>query len=209
MSTRAVLLVLAVGACSAQTQSETDVPDLEVPTQTLLTLEELPPMPDYPRPRGGHLVVVSDGDFAIGKVWEVEAGACASAHEIELYAEDDSSGTIIVLYYPDGNPEGSYPIIMVDSAVVGERAALVGVQIFQQQRAFGFQAIEGSLELQAVNEELTGRFASTVQEVQDNILTRYVGVFSGVGLRELSDEYCSSLDVTPRPLGGEPTVRRY
>jgi hypothetical protein len=200
MSAREVIPFLIVAiACSAETKPETEtaIPGPAERARSLLTLEELPPMPDYPRPRDGRLVVVSAGDFTMDGVWQAEAGICATANDMELYAEDDSSATLIVAYFPGGDLEGSYAISLVDSVEVGERAALVGVQIFHEREAFGFQAIDGSLEIQVVGEELTGRFTATVQEVQTQVLTRYVGVFSNVELRELSAEYCGKLVQEP------------
>ena len=197
-----ILFLIVVIGCNAEIEPETEtgIPGPAEPARSLLTLGQLPPMPDYPRPRDRHLVVVSDGDFTIDRVWEAEAGVCATAYNMELYAEDDSSGTVIVAYYPDGDLEGTYPISLVDSVVIGERAALVGVQIFREREAFGFQAIDGSLEIQAVGEKLTGRFTATVQEVQSQVLTRYVGVFGNVELRDLSSEYCGNLEHEPRPI---------
>ncbi len=206
---KVVLFLVIMTACNRGTESEADVADADDLARPLLTLEQLPPMPDYPRPRNGRLVVVSAGDFAIDGEWEAEAGICATAYEIELYADDDSLGTLLVFYYPDGEPEGSYSIMTADSIEIGERAALIGVQVFQKEEAFGFRGIEGSIELQIAGEGLTGRFTATLKEVEEDVLTLYVGVFSNVALRELPTEYCSRLSHDSLSVEEPSTVRRY
>jgi hypothetical protein len=203
----AVLLVLAA-ACNGETDVDADIAIANDAPNAPLTLDDLPAMPGYPSQRFGRLAVVAEGDLTLAKAWEAEAGICPNKREIELYAEDDSSGTVVVFYYPKGNPEGSYGILQVDSVDLGERAVLVGVQLFREKEALGFQGIGGSAELEIVGDAVTGHFASTLREVESQVLTRYVGVFDQIALVELSDEYCSAFDERPPELDLSP-IRRY
>jgi hypothetical protein len=196
-----VLLVGVVTACSfdAEIDSGAEVPNEDEPAKARLTLEELPPMPDYPNAARGNLTVVSSGDYVIDHEWDADVGSCEGAFVMELYAEDETSGSAIVLHYPDGEPTGVYPIVQSDSVTIDERIALVGVQVFEERQAFGFQAIEGTLEVLSLGEVISGRFASTIKEVQSEVLTRYVGTFRDVKIAELSADYCRGLRLEPEP----------
>jgi hypothetical protein len=214
---RALILTLIGGttiACSSGADPDAEVPEEEVRVRTRLTMEELPPMPEYPNTSPGKLTVVGAGDKAINHAWEAEAGSCASVSLIELYAEDATSGSAIVLQYPDGDPLGVYPIVPADSVLIDDRAARVGVQLFDEDQAVGFQAIQGTLEVLSVGEEISGRFTATIREVQSDVLARYVGAFQDVEMAELSADYCNSLrpEVVPpgddeAPGGADSTAR--
>jgi len=171
-------------------------------------------MPGYPNAARGTLTVVRAGDYVIDHEWDADVGSCGDAFLIELYAEDETSGSAIVLQYPDGEPTGVYPIVQSDSASIDERVALIGVQVFEEDQAFGFQAIEGTLEVVSLGEVISGRFASTIKEVQSEVLTRYVGTFRDVEIAELSADYCQGLRPEPElpdgaavPVGTDSTSR--
>ncbi len=183
----------AVAACGDEPAPEPVVTGAEEPGITRRTLDQLPPMPAYPDSRDGYLVAVSDGDFMLDGKWPATAGVCTGIRVIELYAEDEDGGTVIVLHYPENGPTGTFPIMLVDSATPDERLALIGVQVFEERDAFGFQAIEGTAEVTTFDERISGRFASTVSDVQTDILTRYVGVFSAVRVDPLDGAYCETI----------------
>jgi len=199
-----VLLVGVVTACSSDAEIDpgAEVPNEDEPAKARLTLDELPPMPDYPNAARGSLAVVSSGDNVIDHEWDAEVGICEGAFLIELYAEDETSGSAIVLQYPDGEPTGTYPIVGSDSVTIDERAARVGAQVFEESQAFAFQAIEGTVEVLSLGEVISGRFASTLREVQSQVLTRYVGTFRDVKIAELSADYCQGLRPEPEPPAG-------
>jgi len=189
------LALVALAACSPAGEldpTEEGVQEDE-PGITRRTLEELPPMPGYPDSQDGKLVVLSDGDFAINRAWEAEAGFCDGGALFELYAEGDSSGTAIVLQHPDSDVIGEYDVVLSDSVNLEDRAARIGVQVFDGRNAFGLQAIMGSLEVTEVSDRISGRFASTLKELDSGVLTRFAGVFSNVRVRPLSEGYCRQL----------------
>ena len=156
-------------------------------------------MPEYPAASPGRLVVIGAGDKPIDHEWEAQAGSCAAASLIELYAEDATSGSAVVLQYVGGDPVGTYAIVHADSIMIDDRAARIGVQLFDDNRAVGFQAVEGTLEVLSVGDEISGRFASTIREVQSNMLARYVGAFQDIEMADLPDEYCNSLRPAAEP----------
>ena len=186
------LLAAALLGCSPLEETDPVIQEKE-PGTTRRTIEELPPMPQYPLAQTGKLVVVSDGDFSVQKSWPAQAGFCAGGMLVELYAEGDSSGTVVVLQHPESDVAGQYPVLLADSVAEHERAARIGVQVFAGTEAFGFQAFMGSLEVTGFGEKATGRFTSTLSEIGSGVLTRYVGVFHEVPVKPFSDEYCAGL----------------
>jgi hypothetical protein len=188
-----LLLTSAIAACGDEPAPEPEVTVEGEPGSTRRTLEQLPPMPGYPNSSDGYLVAVSDGDFVLDGRWRATAGLCADVRVVELYAEDTDGGTALVLHYPEGEPTGEFPIMLVDSATPDKRLALIGVQVFEERDAFGFQAFEGIVEIVSFDERLSGRFASTVRDIQTDILTRYVGVFAAIRVEDLGTDYCDTL----------------
>jgi len=201
MNTRKLVVVvaffLACGDEPVPADEEIVIPD----RRNRLTLEQLPVMPEYPVAEQGRLVAVSAGDFTMDGSWPAHAGVCQPAGPLELYTDDLRQGTAVVLHFVEHRLEGSYPVLPPDSAVGQERVAHIGVQLFQERQAFGFLAIEGHLEVSDFGDHLSGRFATTILETQNEILTRYVGVFTEIPVEPLTIEYCLSLrsDTLPAP----------
>ncbi|UCD23834.1 MAG: hypothetical protein JSW51_12490 [Gemmatimonadota bacterium] len=188
------LALMVIVACSPTVESDAsdEVDQEDEPGTTRRTLEELPPMPGYPDARDGRLVVISDGDFAINRVWDAAAGYCEKGM-LELYAEDDSSGTVVVLHFPDSIPLGEYPIVLAGPLGAESREARIGVQVFDGREAFALQAFMGSLEITEFGDRVSGRFASTLREMDADVLTRYVGVFNDVRASVFPEDYCKVL----------------
>jgi len=150
-------------------------------------------MPDYPQASDGYLVAVSDGDFVLDGKRRATAGVCREQGILELYAEDETGGTAVMVQFPEGDAVGEYPIVLPDSALGDERSARIGVQVFEDRDAFGFQAFVGTVVLTSLGERLSGHFASAVRDLQTNVLTRYVGVFTGIPVDALDRDYCDIL----------------
>ena len=129
-------------------------------------------MPDYPEGEKGKLVSLSDGDFPINGAWGAEAGVCVAEGTLELYTEDLRDGTAIVLHFPDSLMMGSYPVMSADTGLAEERVARIGAQVFRENEAYGFRAIDGTVEVSEIDERLSGRFQSTLKETQIELLTR-------------------------------------
>ena len=194
------MALMAAAACTPEAEPEEaeeqepvgDPYDLPGPRQRL-TLEQLPPMPAFPAAERGRLVVTSDGDFPVQGSWLAQAGLCPATSTVELYTEDLGHGAAIVLQFADSALTGSYKVVPHDSESSDDKVALIGVQIFHDRDAFGLFAIDGEMEVLQDGRYLSGRFTSTLKELQVAVLTQFVGVFEQVRLEELSPEYCVTL----------------
>ncbi len=193
---REILFVAAalLLACGEENVPEEEEEEIVVPDRrSRLTLEQLPAMPEYPVAERGRLVAVSSGDFVMAGSWPARAGICEPAGPLELYTDDLSQGTAVVLHFVEHRVKGTYPVLSPDSAMGQGRVAHVGVQLYRDRQAFGFRAIEGQLEVSDFGDQLSGRFATTIRETQHEILTHYVGVFTEIPVARLTVEYCLSL----------------
>jgi hypothetical protein len=193
-------LVGLVLACGGQAEPLEDMEVDSDSSRTLLTVEELPPMPAYPEARRGRLVTVSAGDFELGGVWEVEAGLCEEIGIIEIYAGPPGFRTALVLRIPEGDPRGRYPVEAPGRDFPDAPGALLAVQVFDEPEAYGFQAFFGELELWVLGERISGRFTTTLREIGVDMFTHFVGVFEAVSIAPLPADYCQAmLDSTVAP----------
>jgi len=188
-----LFLICTIAGCGDPPASEVEVPPSRHVSGTQRSLEQLPPTPDYPQASDGYLVAVSDGDFVLDGKKRATAGVCSEQRILELYAEDETGGTAVMVQFPQGDAVGEYPIVLPDSALGDERSARIGVQVFEDRDAFGFQAIVGTVVVTSLGQRLSGHFASTVRDIQTNVLTRYVGVFTGIPVDILDRDYCDIL----------------
>jgi hypothetical protein len=184
-------VVLACGAGQEQQEQDTSEPKLG---RTRLTVEELPPMPPYPPARRGRLVAQSAGDHDITGSWRTTAGLCDQEGTLEIYAGPQGFSTALLLYLPEEDRVGEYPVVAASAAPPDAPAALIAVQAFADPDAYGFQAYHGLLELTEFGEKVSGRFTSTLREISTDILTHYVGVFQGISLEPLPADYCRVLE---------------
>jgi len=176
-------------ACGGESSSDDNRIDYDT-VGTLLTVEQLPPMPSYPEASSGRLVTVSAGDYDLNGEWEVSAGLCEELGILEIYAGPQGLGTALLLRMPEDDPLGVYPVVAAEVNLPAAPAGLIAVQAFAEPNAYGFQAYIGQLELTAFGERVSGRFTSTLREIGLDLFTHYVGVFEDVSIDALSDDYC-------------------
>lgn len=180
-------------ACGGQ-GSQSDDAGIDYDTVgTLLTVEQLPAMPTYPEARGGRLVTVTAGDYDLSGIWEIDAGFCAEIGVLEIYAGPSGLRTAILLHVPEGDSLGTYPVVAAALDFPDAPAALIGVQVFENPEAFGFQAFSGELELSDFGARVSGRFNVTLREIGMDLFTHFVGVFEEVLVDPLSPDYCRVL----------------
>ena len=180
-------------ACAGQPEASDGsqhTPDQE---RKISKVEELPPRPSYPNARRGLLVTRSAGDYEIEGAWQANAGVCEEIGIVEIYSGPPGFGIALFLRMPEGDPIGAYPVVPAAADLPDPPAALIAVQIFLERDAYGFQAYDGELELSEVGNRFGGRFAATLREVSIDMLTHFVGVFDGIPVESLPDEYCRSL----------------
>jgi len=180
-------------ACGGQPELLNEIEREPDTRRTLLTVEELPPLPSYPSERRGRLVTQSAGDYDIHGAWEGRAGLCEEIGIMEIYAGLPGLGTALLLRLPDGDPLGTYPVVAADIDFPDAPAALIAVQVYQDPDAFGFQAFAGELELSAFGDRVSGRFTSTLREIGVDMFTHYVGVFEGISVEPLLADYCQAV----------------
>ncbi len=192
----------ADAASGMELEEEYDVPA----RRSRLTVDDLPPLPDYPDSIAGHVVAVSAGDFPIDGRWRAEAGACPAEGTIELYTEDLQNGIGMLLHFPDSQAVGRYTVLSPDSGLGEQRTARIAVQFFRQARndAFGFHAVDGQIEISEAGDHLSGKFQTILKETQIEILTRCVGVLFRIPLERLPDDYCAGLNDSLRMRATEP-----
>ncbi len=179
-------------ACGGEPQQERDTTFEDPDGVARLTIEELPERPEYPELRSGYLVSVSAGDHEIAGSWKATAVYCEQPGVLEIYAGPQGFRTAVVIRTNSSGLLGSYTIESSVETAPEPPIAFVGVQIFDQPVAFGFQAFDGELEITETGQKVSGRFASTLREIREDIYTHYVGVFKAVDVEMGDDEYCST-----------------
>lgn len=188
-----LVFLVAMLACAGEREQETDPTDENPHGWARLTVDELPPRPDYPSPRNGRLVAVSAGDHVIEGTWDATAGLCEEAGVLEIYAGPQGLGTAIVVRMQAGDRLGVYSIVEVSEIPPEPPVVLLGVQIFDDPSALGFQAFAGELELTELGRHTSGRFTSTLREVREDVYTHFVGAFERIPVEIFSDDYCEIL----------------
>jgi hypothetical protein len=190
---RALALLALVVACNEQPELLNEIPRVPDTDRTRLTAAQLPPRPSYPRPRSGKLVTISAGDYDIHGSWSTHAGICDQQGVLEIYAGPQGLGTALMLRMQSEDRLGEYPVVPAAAQFPSAPVALIAVQIFDEPDGLGFQAYDGTLELTELGDEASGRFTSTLREINLDILTHYVGVFENLPVRPLAAEYCQVL----------------
>jgi hypothetical protein len=112
---------------------------------------------------------------------------------LELYAGPPGFGTAVLVRMPHENRVGEYPVVAAATDFPDAPAALIAVQIFDEPDALGFQAYDGTLQLTEFGDEVSGRFTSTLREINVDILTHYLGVFENIPVTSLAEDYCQAL----------------
>lgn len=150
-------------------------------------------IPSYPEAREGRLVMVSDGKLAVEGTFEPTAGVCDEPRSLQLIAQSEEIGIILVADLPDtGMVVGSYPMVSVDNDSVPALNARLGIQVFAGGGAFAYQAIEGELALERLDDNVTGRLAGLALEVTTGARFGFAGVFEDVPVPPLPAERCRS-----------------
>jgi len=187
-------------ACGGQGAQSDDARIDYDTVNTLLTVEQHPPMPPFPEARGGRLVTMTAGDYDLNGVWEVEVGLCGEIGILEIYAGPSGLRTAILLHIPKGDSLGTYPVVAAALDFPDAPAALIAVQVYKDSEAFGFQAFSGELELSDFGARVSGRFNVTLREIGMDLFTHFVGVFEDILVNPLSPDYCRVLrDSTVAP----------
>ncbi len=201
-----ILCWLVVAACASEPPADETArqPALDE-SETPPAVAPLPPMPPFPEPRSGVLNATSAGEHTIEGAWKAQVGVCDDPGTLQVLAEVPGTGTLILLRLPPADAErtGTYPIVVADSGLPPPPAAQVGVQLFRDAQGLAFQASEGEVQIYGYGANVSGRFAVTLREIQSSTLIQYTGVFAGIAVEHLSDDYCERMKSAVQQAGSE------
>ncbi len=188
---RALIVALCLTSC-AGSDSESDSTDAVV-GQADSGLAE---MPRYPQATGGRLVAVSAGNGDLSGQAAARAGRCEEPSMVQIVAEDvdessgESWGVLLLLQVPDEERIGEYPVAIVESGFPEPPAAQIAVQVISSGRIEAFQGSTGSAEIYALDDIISGRFAITVRNINNQDLIQMAGSFRAIEILELPAESC-------------------
>jgi hypothetical protein len=151
-------------------------------------------MPRYPDAVRSHLAVQSagpPGTVAIARDWVAEAGMCETPPMLQIKAEEAGTGGTLVLLALPPNKITSYPVTIVTQGLPTPPAAQIGVQVYTKTGSFAYQAQDGSVDVYAFDQAVSGRFAVTLREINSNSQIRYAGAFREVPVVRLDPALCA------------------
>lgn len=194
-----VLLSLVVMACRGKEAPKADAAQA-APPPTDAVVESLPPMPAFPSPARGKLAAVSAGaPLEIEGEWKAEAGVCDQPPMLQVVAQVEGTGTIVLLALPEKDRVTDYPIkIATGTGLPAAPASQIGVQVFRKSGPAAYQASEGSVEIYAYEKAVSGRFAVTMRQISSNDRIRYAGAFREIPIKQMDKAYCAVADSASR-----------
>ncbi len=148
--------------------------------------DSLPP----PAPSGFLAARTDDPSQLIG-AWAARAGVCPSPPSLQVLAESDSVGVLMLLAYPDSGPRAtSYRVVLPDSAPPSPGTARLGVQRIQYL-SLAYQGAAGWVEVSDLGRRVSGRWDVTLKDVTTQRELRYVGSFRDVPIEPWPGVLCA------------------
>ncbi len=186
--------VLVAAACRAEVPVE-EMSVLDTTQAEARSVEELPPQPEIPVARRGHLSATSAGNFRLNGQWRAEADVCESRAVLELFGGVRGMRTLLVIHFnTERGWDGRYSFTLPDSTALPEPpVARLAVQVFQDAEAMGFQAIEGEVDLTTTDGSVSGSFEAILRESQSHLLVWYVGSFDRIHAIPADRAHCDQL----------------
>ncbi len=196
----ALLLTATVGCGEQPEDTPPEVVVEEEPVRPQAVPIESIPMPEPPEPRRRFLVALSAGPQDLSGAWEARAAICEDLGVLQVLAETPGFGTLVLFRLPTaGDRVGVYPITYAETGAPEPPASQIGVQLFREGSAFAYQGDDGEVELTAVDERATGRFAVTLREIMSDERVRFAGVFDRIPITPLPEEQCRSIETALFP----------
>lgn len=126
--------------------------------------------------------------------WPARAAACDEPPALQVLAQSQDVGTLILLHLAQPIPDqSSYPVAVPDSGFPSPPAAQVAAQLTMPGSVRAFQAVNGTVELTALDATVSGRFAVTLRETESQDSLRYVGVFEGIPIGRAAAADCAAM----------------
>lgn len=207
-----ILTLLALPACSGSVppggEASTADADDSMELQVVEPDTGLPPIPEYPAPQRGHLVIRAVGALSLSASWAAHAVRCTEPRLIVLTAQGDDIGASVLLrLHPDSAVSSAYPISRRDSTVtMAPATARVGLLQFRATRADTYEASDGAVELFDSDSVLvSGRFAVTMEYGGDRSPARAAAVFRRIRVSDADADWCSQVAAREDALSDAPT----
>ena len=149
-------------------------------------------MPGYGNPQRGLLVTHAAGDTLLETVVDVRVGTCDAAGSLQVLAESETFGVLLVLELPqNAEPIGRHPVSSV-GAESGRPAARVGAQTILGRQWVAYVADSGEVELSELGDQASGRFAVFLSSMMDRQTAMLSAVFQDVPVDTLGEAECRS-----------------
>lgn len=130
-----------------------------------------------PRPVDGRMVARTPVPELLGGSWRALATRCDEPHALHILAEGDSVDILIRINLPDsGSVTRRYSIVPRGATALFAGHARMGVQTIGAL-ARSFEAVEGDVTLERLDQAVDGRFEVVIQDVRSWERIRYAGAF--------------------------------
>lgn len=144
----------------------------------------------FPKARRGALVARPVGRGGLGGEWKARAASCADPKALQLMARGDTADLLIVLWLPaDSAAEGPYTVLGPLDSTVAPRTARVGAQRWLYAE-LAYRALQGTVWLERLEREATGRFDVVLDESISHEQARYLGAFNAVPVDSAPELLC-------------------
>ena len=162
-------------------------------------------MPDPPAASAGTLRLVNTGPDDLGATVLAKAGLCDNPGVLLVQSTEQGIGALLVLALPaEKDRIGGYPVTYSMSGparLPTPPAAQLALQRITPRGAFGFQALEGTVELYGLGSKASGRFQVTVREINSERIDRVAGAFADIPVERQPAAYCRRLAEVPADSG--------
>ena len=182
------LWALAVVACTAdETRPEETAGGVPETTAVQVADDTIPPVA-----RSGFLAARAvDVPSQINGEWPATVGVCPDQRALQILADADSVGVLIVIVRPDsGDPVMRYPVTLPDGRPPAAGTARLSVQRILYL-GLAYAAANGAVELSSLERQASGRFDVRLVDAITARESRYVGAFSNLPLENWPPDLCA------------------
>jgi len=192
--------IVAFASCSAESPQIVESDTLTVADTAInWRTAELPPYPNYPGRRRGRLSARAVGVTEFDDAWRAQAVRCAARARLLLVAADDEGGVSMLLELPGADSlPGAYPVHAGDPRDAPQPpAADVGFQFFEEFGASAYQASAGTVQVNRLDERVSGSFQLEIEHIQTTERARVSGTFDGVRVDSAAAVRCARAGEDP------------
>jgi len=155
-----------------------------------------------PQAKPGFLAARTIDPGQISGEWAAVAGTCPEPPSLQILADGDSVGVLIVIAPDSGNPVTSYPIAVPDGHRPAPGTARMSVQRILYT-GLAYAAGEGVVELSRFDRRVSGRLDVRLVDAITGRNMRYVGSFVNLRFAAWPAGFCA-LDPPPDSVAPDP-----